>query len=112
MKELPEANIFEIGLIFLGKRFKYLVEGNSMLPLLKNGDLVLVAKDAEVKVGDIVIAKHPLERNSELIKRIERINEHGHYFLVGDNLAESNDSRHFGAVAKEYIKGKVVGRLS
>lgn len=112
MKELPEASIFEVGLIFLGKRFKYIVEGNSMSPLLKDGDKVLVDRNAEINVGDIVIAKHPLERNSEIMKRVERINDHGHYFLVGDNLADSTDSRDYGAVAKEYIKGKVVGRLS
>lgn len=112
MKKLPEASIFEVGLIFLGKRFKYIVEGNSMSPLLKDGDKVLVDRNAEINVGDIVIAKHPLERNSEIMKRVERINDHGHYFLVGDNLADSTDSRDYGAVAKEYIKGKVVGRLS
>ncbi|MGI8670679.1 MAG: nickel-type superoxide dismutase maturation protease [Aridibacter sp.] len=112
MKELPEASIFDIGLIFLGKRFKYLVEGNSMLPTLKDGDKVLVDKQAKIEVGDIVVAKHPLEQVSEVMKRVERITEHGSYFLVGDNLKESTDSRHYGAVTKDYIKGKVVGRLN
>ncbi|MDQ3633810.1 MAG: nickel-type superoxide dismutase maturation protease [Acidobacteriota bacterium] len=111
MKELPEASLFEIGLIFLGLRHKYIVENNSMLPTLKDGDKVLVNRNAEFGVGDIVIARHPLEQNSEILKRIQRINEHGHYFLVGDNLKDSTDSRKYGAVTKEYIKGKVVGRL-
>ncbi len=83
-----------------------------MNPTLKDGETVLVDRAAKIEVGDIVIAKHPIEQTSEVVKRIERINEHGHYFLVGDNLEDSNDSRHFGAVTREYIRGKVVARLS
>lgn len=83
-----------------------------MNPTLKDGETVLVDRTAKIGVGDIVVAKHPVEQRSEIVKRIERINKRGHYFLVGDNLEDSNDSRHFGAVAREYIKGKVVARLS
>ncbi len=83
-----------------------------MNPTLKDGEVVLVDRNAEIEVGDIVIAKHPVEQTSEVAKRVASINERGHYFLVGDNLEDSNDSRHFGAVTKEYIKGKVVARLS
>ena len=83
-----------------------------MNPTLKDGEVVLVDRDAEIEVGDIVVARHPIEQNSELIKRVERINEQGNYFLVGDNLENSNDSRHFGAVTREYITGKVVARLN
>ncbi len=83
-----------------------------MNPTLKDGEVVLVDRDAEIEVGDIVVARHPIEQNSELIKRVERINEQGNYFLVGDNVENSNDSRHFGAVTREYIKGKVVARLN
>ena len=111
MKDLPEADFYEIALVFLGSRHKYICEGKSMNPTIKDGEVVLIDRDAEIKIGDIVVAKHPVEQNSELIKRIEHINERGHYFLVGDNPEDSNDSRHFGAVAREFIKGKVVARL-
>jgi len=112
MKDLPEASFFEIALVFLGSRHKYICEGKSMNPTLKDGEVVLVDRKAKIEVGDIVVAKHPIEQNSEVVKRVERINDHGHYFLVGDNLQDSNDSRHFGAVTIKYIKGKVVARLS
>jgi nickel-type superoxide dismutase maturation protease len=112
MKDLPRAGFFEIALVFFGSRHKYICEGKSMNPTLEDGEVVLVDREAEIEVGDIVVAKHPIEQRSEVVKRIERINEHGHYFLVGDNLEDSNDSRHFGAVTREYIKGKVVARLS
>ena len=112
MKELSEATFFEIARVFLGSLHKYVCEGDSMRPTLKNGEVVLVEKAGQINVGDIVVAKHPVEQTSEIVKRVERINEHGHYFLVGDNLEDSNDSRHFGAVTSEYIRGKVVARLS
>ncbi len=111
MKDLSEASFYEIALVFLGSRHKYICEGKSMNPTLKDGEVVLVDRKAKIEVGDIVVAKHPVEQNSEVVKRVERINEHGHYFLVGDNLQDSNDSRHFGAVTRKYIKGKVVARL-
>ncbi|MCU0238155.1 MAG: nickel-type superoxide dismutase maturation protease [Pyrinomonadaceae bacterium] len=112
MKELPKAGFYEIGLVLLGLLHKYVCEGNSMYPTLKNGDVVMIDKSAkEFEIEDIVLAKHPIEQSTEIIKRIQKINERGHYFLVGDNTHYSNDSRDYGAVTKEYIKGKVVARL-
>ena len=111
-KELPQASLYDIALIFLGYRHKYICQGKSMNPTLRDGEVVLVDRDAvEIEAGDIVVAKHPVEQTSELVKRVERINERGHYFLVGDNLENSNDSRHFGAVTRDYIRGKVVARF-
>ena len=112
MKDLPKASFYEIALVFLGSRYKYICEGTSMNPTLKDGEVVLVEREATIRVGDIVVAKHPLEQNTEVVKRVARINQLGHYFLVGDNLDDSTDSRHYGAVTREYIKGKVVARLS
>ena len=84
-----------------------------MNPTLKDGEVVLVDREPKkIEVGDIVVAKHPIEQISEVVKRVAQINERGHYFLVGDNLDDSNDSRHYGAVTREYIKGKVVARFS
>jgi nickel-type superoxide dismutase maturation protease len=112
-KELPAASFYEMALVFLGRRHKYICEGKSMNPTLKDGEVVLVDRDAtEIEVGDIVVAKHPVEQVTELVKRVDHINKWGHYFLVGDNPDNSNDSRHFGAVTRDYIKGKVVARLS
>lgn len=112
MNNLPEASLYEIALVFFGARYKYVCAGKSMNPTLADGETVLVDRAAKVAVGDIVIAKHPVEQTSEIVKRIRRVNERGDYFLVGDNLEDSNDSRHFGAVKPEYIKGKVVARIS
>jgi nickel-type superoxide dismutase maturation protease len=111
MNDLPEASLYEIALVFLGSRHKYICEGKSMNPTLKDGEVVLVDRAAKIEVGDVVVAKHPVEQNNEIVKRVERINQRGDFFLVGDNLDDSIDSRHYGAVTREYIKGKVVARL-
>jgi nickel-type superoxide dismutase maturation protease len=110
MSDLPAASLYEMALVFLGSRYKYVCEGKSMNPTLKDGEVVLVDRDAKIEAGDIVVAKHPIEQG-EVVKRVERINDRGHYFLIGDNLEVSVDSRHYGAVTREYIKGKVVARL-
>ena len=111
MNDLPEATFFDKALVLLGSRLKYICEGTSMNPTLRDGEVVLVDRDAEINVGDIVVAKQPVEQITEVVKRVARINERGHYFLVGDNPDDSTDSRHYGAVTREYIKGKVVARL-
>lgn len=83
-----------------------------MNPTLRDGEVVLVDREAEIGVGDIVVARHPTEQDSEVVKRVQRITERGHYYLVGDNLDDSTDSRHYGAVTRDYIKGKVVARMT
>lgn len=112
MKYLPDASYYDHALIFLGYRHKYVCEGASMNPTLKDGEVVLVDRDAKIEIGDIVVAKHPVEQITQVVKRVQSISERGHYFLIGDNLNDSIDSRHYGAVTKEYIKGKVVARLN
>ena len=111
MKHLPNASLYEKALVLLGSRYKYICEGKSMNPTLKDGEVVLVDREANIEVGDIVVAKHPLAPNEEVVKRVARINERGHYFLIGDNPEDSLDSRDYGAVKREYIKGKVVARM-
>ena len=111
MNDLPTATFRDKLLVLLGSRHKYICEGTSMNPTLRDGEVVLVDRDADIEVGDIVVARHPIEQVSEVVKRVERINERGHYYLVGDNLDDSTDSRHYGAVTRDYIKGKVMARM-
>ena len=108
---LPQANWKEKVLFYLGKRRAILVEGDSMLPDLKNGDGVLINPDAPIVAGDILLAKHPYKKNVVILKRLAEIDENGNYFLVGDNAAESSDSRTFGAISAKHILGKAVCRL-
>ena len=95
----------------LGRRLAFRVEGDSMLPVLKSGDTVLINPRAKAEPGDIVAAHHPYIGKTKLIKRIDSIDSQGRFILVGDNPSESTDSRSFGSLAKDDILGKVVCRF-
>lgn len=89
----------------------YRITGNSMLPILKDGDMVLVKPSESYQIGDIVVAQHPFKQSVVLIKRVSEIHEKG-LFLVGDNPVESTDSRTLGNISQKDILGKVVHFLN
>lgn len=79
------------------------VVGNSMLPTLPAGTLVIVRNKQPVR-GDLVVARLG---NREVIKRAAKVGN-GRVFLVGDNSDESTDSRQLGPVLKNDILGVVI----
>jgi len=102
-----------------------IVEGKSMLPRYRNGEVVLILK-AEYGIrgffggyalrwghprpGDVVAAVRP-DSKEMVIKRIGEVRgdrSSPEYFLIGDNGIESIDSRDFGLVPLNAIIGKVL----
>lgn len=77
-----------------------------MLPILKNGDVVLINPNAKLNVGDIALANHPYKKSVKILKRIKEFAKNGDLFLVGDNAGDSTDSRTFGAVQLKCVLGK------
>ena len=112
---LGESNWRELLLWLLRRRRRFRVAEMSMAPLLEPGDEVLVDPRAYRQQrplpGDIVIAQHPSRPDFKLIKRVTAVFEDGRLFLQGDNLAESNDSRAFGALPPDHILGKVTSKF-
>ena len=90
---------------------RFRIEDKSMEPFLKSGDYVLVNKLSYVfgnpSKGDVIVFKHPKEKNKFLVKRISVITNSDEYYIVGDNKSYSQDSRHFGPIKKDSIIGKV-----
>lgn len=82
-----------------------------MEPNFKEGDYVVVNKLAYLlgkpSEGDVVVFKHPKEDDMFLIKRITNATNSDEYYVAGDNMDYSQDSRHFGPVKKSLIVGKV-----
>lgn len=105
----------ELVLWLFGKRRRFRISGNSMLPLLKPGEEILIDlqayRDTLPRVGDIVIARHPQKPELKIVKRIALVLEDGDCFLQGDNPRESTDSRMFGVVKRDYILGKVTSHF-
>ena len=114
--ELPGANWREFLLWFVGRRRRFRVTGQSMVPLLQPQEEVLADpyayRAAAPEPGDIVVAEHPGRPRFWLVKRVLFVRENGDCVLVGDNSDASTDSRAFGAVPTAKILGRVTSRFS
>jgi nickel-type superoxide dismutase maturation protease len=108
---IRDATLFDRLLIMLRRRSEILIEGDSMLPVLAGGDRVVVDPSASLSAEDIVVAYHPYKKNVSIVKRIAEVRADGRLVLLGENLSESTDSRHFGSVGAKEIYGKVVARI-
>ena len=93
--------------IIIGYRQHLRVVGNSMEGTISDGDLVIFkTKNFKLKVGDIVVAYHPIIKSKLIIKRIYRIDQ-DNFDLRGDNYISSTDSRDWGLIRFDLILGKV-----
>lgn len=117
-----------LGLIaFMRHRWLVLiVRGASMEPTLHSGDVIVCRRSngSDVRAADIVVARSP-QVTELVVKRVAALGQShsqvcratlvepgtgsvrklaaGEVFLVGDNLCESTDSRHWGPVAIDSI---------
>ncbi|MCQ4080324.1 nickel-type superoxide dismutase maturation protease [Streptomyces sp. RB6PN25] len=86
------------------------VTGPSMVPTLHHGDQLLVRHGAQVRPGDVVVLRHPLQQDLLIVKRaVER--RDGGWWVLGDNPFAESDSRTFGAVPDEMVLARVLGRF-
>ena len=113
--ELPDTSYREFLLLILRKRKRFRVTGKSMQPLLEPGEEILINPNAYLQslpqVNDIVVVAHPHKPNLKIVKRIVEIRKNNTYFIQGDNLRQSTDSRSFGTVNFNLIRGKVTNRF-
>jgi nickel-type superoxide dismutase maturation protease len=102
----PRRAILDIIRWGFGRRLRFLVHGNSMLPTLKSGISVLVSTTQHPKAEDIVVVMHPQKIDLVLIKRCVQKTEQG-LWLEGDNPEKSTDSRQLGWFPKRDCIGVV-----
>jgi len=115
MKEtLPKSGWRELFAWRFGRRRAFRVEGESMTPTLSPGAVIFFDPRAydnqPPQVGDVVVARHPFQRDLQIVKRVAEIREDGRYVLHSDNPAGS-DSRGFGVMPRGHILGRVTSRL-
>jgi nickel-type superoxide dismutase maturation protease len=115
-KILPKTTYREFLLLLLRRRKRLKIVGQSMLPLLKPGDEILLDIYAYRKylpqIGDIIVTLHPLQVNLLIVKRITALKEDDNsYFVTGDNGEASTDSRHWGTIEFSDIIGKVTSKF-
>lgn len=75
-----------------------------MYPNFIEGQIIIATKLIKPKVGRVVIFSHD---RLEKVKRIKSIKPKGLY-VVGDNLTQSTDSRHFGLVKRKDVVGTLM----
>ena len=91
------------------------VEGPSMAPTLRDGDRVIVSLTSyrrdPPRVGDVVLIEGP--GGLPLVKRVSALTPPvgpGMVWVLGDNPPESSDSRSFGPLPVERVRGRVTWR--
>ncbi len=85
-----------------------------MAPALAPGDYVVVDARAYARrapsPGDVALARDPREPSRTIVKRVAALTPEGDAVLLGDNRAESADSRAFGPVPASGLRGRIVWR--
>jgi mitochondrial inner membrane protease subunit 1 len=93
------------------------VRGPSMVPTLLPGDWALVVTPRTYIAGDVVVVEHPGRPGYEMVKRLTGVPGDvvggrslgtDEWWVQGDRVDASTDSRHFGPVTREELKAKVV----
>ena len=88
-----------------------------MAPALRDGEWGLAVAPRRVRRGDVVVVEDPRRPGFELVKRVTAAPGDvgpdgalldGRYWVEGDRMEASTDSRAFGPVAPASIKGRVV----
>lgn len=93
---LLKKNMFKYGKIIIT------IESESMFPLMKKGDRVIVCQSETYKIGDIIVFR-PLRREHYLSHRVIWKSVKGKYFTKGDRSHMYDE-----AIDKERILGKIV----
>ena len=105
----------------------WIISGESMEPALSAGDVVLVDlwtyRHREPRIGEVVLLQDAALPGMALVKRVSMypgeagwpVSTHDHtagrsIWLLGDNAEASLDSREFGAVPPERMRGRVIYR--
>ena len=89
--------------------FTAAIAGDSMLPVLRAGDWVLVRRTRGIRSGHVVAIRDPRKPERILVKRAIRPVPGG-WWVLGDNPDRSTDSRSFGPVSGELVLGRIVAR--
>lgn len=104
MDILSESTIQVVKMV---KEFAFKVHGDSMLPTLKNGEIIIAVAQETYEINDVVVFKPPYNAKFA-VKRISG-KQGNKYFMKSDNFKLQNcfDSRQYGYIDIKDILGKV-----
>jgi SOS-response transcriptional repressor LexA len=84
-----------------------LVQGPSMAPALRSGDMLLARRGSRIRPGDLVVAGFPRRPDIGLVVKRAVRPQGGGWWVEGDNEFVESDSRSHG-VAR--VEARVVAR--
>lgn len=85
------------------------VVGESMRPTLEPGDRLLLSRTRRVRPGDLVAVLDPRSDRRTVVKRVAAVSAGG-LTVLGDNPEASTDSRIYGTVRADALRGRVLYR--
>jgi nickel-type superoxide dismutase maturation protease len=97
--------------------FRIEVSGSSMRPTLEPGDWALAVVPERARPGDVVVVEHPERPGFEMVKRVVSLpgdrapdgtDAIEGLWVQGDDPSSSTDSRSFGTVPADLVRGRVV----
>lgn len=91
----------------------FLVLGDSMSPVFEKNDLLIIAtQPASLKTDDYLVAlTHWDQKTPYSLKRLDHFEKNGEKVYLMGFSSNSIDSRHFGAIPRGDVFGKVFFRL-
>jgi len=86
----------------------WIIQHRSMIPTIYPNDLVVSVTPRlnPINTGDIIAFRIPGQQ--WFVKRVCSIDENGWMDVRGDNPDESVDSRIYGKIPPEYVRGKII----
>lgn len=104
------------GQIFVHSQYYENLDYNDIVTIEKNGQnmikRIVGKKDDDIIINneDVFVngIKSKVQRNSSNNDRHRNIMVEDDYFILGDNLQDSYDSRYFGSISEDDIIGKVI----
>ncbi|MCM2421550.1 nickel-type superoxide dismutase maturation protease [Streptomyces sp. RKAG293] len=90
------------------------VTGPSMVPTLYEGDRLFVRNvngPADVREGDVVVLRHPLQQDLLIVKRAVERREGGWWVLADNPFGPIADSSVFGTVPDELMLARALVRF-
>ncbi len=102
-----------LGRLHPGRPRRVTVQGDSMRPLLRPGDRLLVVPTGRWRPGEVVALRDPRDPGRLLVKRVLGVEgPDGPLTVIGDNPLASTDSRQFGPVDRRSVVGRAVYRYA
>lgn len=119
LSETPDSVLEVQGVVLkalqVNKKLHWTIRDFGPLPVPKKGDAIDINIDNYKTWRRLILyesGKRPYARNDKVYLGENEINSYAFlsnwYFLGGDNVLDSRDSRYFGLVPEDYIIGAVI----